>query len=621
MSFQSIVGFCCIALSATFTLGQENALSEQNSESVTGTWHCQFDSPFGLQTYRFHIAINDAGDAAAHAEVDTRDDQRKVEFVDVKVNNDSLSFAEVRQFGDREFRIEYSGERKGKDLAITRSFGERGGQVSLATRELPEPPPKEDFTPVVEVRIDRLIKDAFKDSFLVGMAGDLPSRYSEEELKLAAEHFAAITPENCMKPERVHPAEDRWDFQRTDALVEWAEKNDMTIHGHTLVWHAQTPNWFFEGRDPETVKQRMKQHIDTLAGRYKGKLQSWDVVNEAINDGGNSETAKTENLRNSNWLQTLGPEFLTLAFKFARQADPDAVLYYNDYNIESGPKHASSMVLLERLLAEGAPIDAVGIQGHWRSGRVPFEDIEKAITDYASLGLKVSITELDVTIRGDSGGQFGRRRFRSNTPPSLEDLNAQAEDYAKLFAIFGKHEKVIERVTFWGLNDRRTWRWGQYPLLFDGNNNPKPAYAKIIELTDETEADQEAESPKQIEVEDGGQGPYSAIATESTTLAGMTIYRPKYLSAFGRERKLPILLWWNGACANTTDEHKNFLNEIASHGYHVLGIGPLDQLERRGESSRQRTNSSHLLAALDWIIEQDASVDSIYSGKTNTTVI
>ncbi|WP_233215739.1 endo-1,4-beta-xylanase [Rhodopirellula bahusiensis] len=618
MSSKTLACFCCLALTATFALAQE---PKQSSEDLMGTWHCQFESPFGLQTYHFHLVIDNAGDATLKAEVDDRDEERKVVFVDVKVDNDSIEFAEVRQFGEREFRIEYTGKLKGKELAITRSFGQRGDQDAVATRNLPKPPPKEDPAPVVDVKIDRLIKDAFMDSFLVGMAGDLPSRYSEEELKLAAEHFDAVTPENCMKPERVHPGEDRWSFEQTDALVQWAEKNDMTIHGHTLVWHAQTPNWFFEGRDPETVKRRMKEHIDTLVGRYRGRLQSWDVVNEAINDGGDAETAKTENLRDSNWLQTLGPEFLTLAFKFARQADPDAVLYYNDYNIESGPKHESSMVLLRRLLADGAPIDAVGIQGHWRSGRVPFEAIEKAITDYASLGLKVSITELDVTIRGESGGQFGRRRFRSSSPPSLEDLNVQAEDYAKLFSIFKKHEDVIERVTFWGLNDRRTWRWGQHPLLFDGNNNPKPAYASIIALTDGKDDKNTPDQSNNVKIEDGGRGPYSAIATESKTLAGITIYRPDDLTAFGSEQQLPILLWGNGACANTTEEHKNFLNEIASHGYIVLGIGPLDQLQQRGEASRQRTSSSQLLAALDWIIAQDATERSIYFEKIDTTKV
>lgn len=481
MSSKTLASFCCLALSTAFTLAQE---AKQLSGDLAGTWHCQFETPLGLQTYHLHVAIKDAGNATVKGEVESRDEERKVEFVDVKVDGDSIAFAEVRQFGEREFRIEYKGELKGKGLVLTRSFGQSGNQEVLATRDLPEPPPKEDPAPIVNVHIDRIIKDAFKDTFLVGMAGDLPSRYSDEELELAAEHFAAVTPENCMKPERVHPAEDRWAFERSDALVDWAQANGMTAHGHTLVWHAQTPDWFFDGGDKDVIKQRMKGHIETLVGRYKGKLQSWDVVNEAINDGGDDVTATTENLRDSKWLQTLGPEFLTLAFQYAHATDPEAVLYYNDYNIESGPKHESSMVLLKRLIADGAPIHAVGIQGHWRSGRVPFDDIEKAITDYASLGLKVSITELDVTIRGASGGQFGGglggRRARGNTPASVEDLNKQAEDYAKLFAIFQKHENVIERVTFWGLNDRRTWRWGQHPLLFDANNNPKPAYAKIV---------------------------------------------------------------------------------------------------------------------------------------------
>ncbi|XZE43913.1 endo-1,4-beta-xylanase [Pirellulaceae bacterium SH467] len=494
-------------------------------------------------------------------------------------------------------------------------------QESLAAQDLPDPSPKVNKDPVNSVKIDRFMKDAFQDSFLIGMAGDLPSRYSEEELKVAVDHFAAITPENCMKPERVHPAEDRWDFDRTDALVDWAQKNKLTIHGHTLVWHAQTPNWFFEGGDSETIKTRMRQHIEILVGRYKGKLQSWDVVNEAINDGGNEATAKTENLRNSNWLKALGPEFLTLAFKYAREADPSAVLYYNDYNIESGPKHESSMVLLKRLLAEGAPIDAVGIQGHWRSGRVPFDDIEKAITDYASLGLKVSITELDITIRGESGGQFGRPRSRTTTPPSVEDLNGQAEDYAKLFGIFKKHQDIIERITFWGLNDRRTWRWGQHPLLFDADNQPKPAYTRIMSTISNGDAKGSSDSPKQIQLEKGGQGPYSAIATESPTLAGMTIYRPEDLSPFAGERKLPVLLWGNGACANTTEEHKNFLNQIASHGYIVLGIGLLSDIEQRSDRSRERTDSTQLLTALQWIIAENGKAESVYFGRIDTTKV
>ncbi len=334
------------------------------------------------------------------------------------------------------------------------------------------------------------IKDACRDHFLVGMAGDLPGRYNDEELELVQEHFDIVTPENCMKPGPIHPGEDTWAFERPDALVAWCADNEIAVHGHTLVWHAQTNNWFFRDGDKATVTARLQDHIRTLVGRYKGRIRSWDVVNEAINDGGNAQTAQTENLRNSPWLQSLGPEFLTLAFQFAHEADPDAILYYNDYGIEAGPKHASSMVLLKRLIEDGAPIHGVGIQGHWSTNNIPYTALDQAISDYASLGLKVSITELDVTIRGASGGQFGRgfggrgfggRRFGGGTPPTPQDLKAQADAYARLFSIFVKHKDVMERVTFWGLSDRRTWRFGQHPLIFDSDNQRKPAYTAIID--------------------------------------------------------------------------------------------------------------------------------------------
>ena len=459
-----------------------------SSEEIGGKWHALFDTPGGVQMYHFNFE-NKGDTLTAKAVVESGDQKRDVEFVESELDGDSLQFVELRKFGERELRIEYTGTLGDKGITLLRKIGNFGSQESVATRKIPKREPV-STAPVVEVKIDRIINDAFQNSFRIGTAGDFPSRYSNDELKLAAEHFNAVTPENCMKPERIHPEEDTWRFEQSDALTQWASDNKMSVHGHTLVWHAQTGDWFFRGGEREVVTQRMKNHIDTVVGRYKGKIQSWDVVNEAINDGGNQETGQTENLRNSKWMQTLGPEFLTLAFKFAHEADPNAILYYNDYNIETGPKHDSSMVLLKRLLKDGATVNAVGIQGHWRTGSVPYDDIDKAISNYASLGLKVSITELDVTIRGASGGQFGRgfgrRRFGSSKPPSVDDLNAQAEAYAKLFAIFHKHKDVIERITFWGLNDRRTWRFGQHPLLFDANNNPKPAYAAIVnEPTDD----------------------------------------------------------------------------------------------------------------------------------------
>jgi GH35 family endo-1,4-beta-xylanase len=456
-------------------------------EGVEGAWHARFETVAGLQTYHFNFQISD-GKPAATARVESGNEQRSVEFVDVKSDSPTISFVELRRIQDRDIRIEFRGELTGNAIKLVRKVGTFGSTEATATRRLPELPaeaePAAESRPAVDVKIHRVLKEAFKDSFRVGMAGDVPASYSEQELKAASEHFNAVTPENCMKPERIHPDEDRWQFEQADALVGWARQNQMSIHGHTLVWHAQTRDWFFREGDKDKVTQRLKDHIQTLVGRYRTKIQSWDVVNEAINDGGNQETAQTENLRNSQWMQTLGPEFLTLAFQFAHQADPDAILYYNDYNIESGPKHASSLVLLKRLLKEGAPIHAVGIQGHWRSGNVPFDDIDRAISDYASLGLKVGITELDITIRGASGGQlgrgFGRERLRNAPPPSQADLQTQADDYARLFAIFEKHKDVIERVTFWGLNDRRTWRFGQHPLPLDANNHPKPAYAAIV---------------------------------------------------------------------------------------------------------------------------------------------
>lgn len=342
-----------------------------------------------------------------------------------------------------------------------------------------------EFTVFGEVRgpgSPATIKDVYKNHFLIGTAGDIPGNYSDEELALVAGHFNIVTPENCLKPGPVHPAADSWRFERPDALVNWCADHKIAVHGHTLVWHAQTGNWFFGDGDKEAVTRRLRDHITTLVGRYKGKIQGWDVVNEAINDRGDAETARTENLRNSQWLRTAGPEFITLAFKYAHDADPNARLYYNDYGIEAGPKHESSMVLLRRLIKDGAPIHGVGIQGHWSTAGVPYAAIDKAITDYASLGLKVSITELDVTIRGAAGGQFGPGRPRGPvTPPSPQDLQAQADAYAKLFAIFIKHRDAMERVTFWGLSDRRTWRFGQHPLIFDAGNRPKPAYAAIAD--------------------------------------------------------------------------------------------------------------------------------------------
>lgn len=329
------------------------------------------------------------------------------------------------------------------------------------------------------------LKEAFAGKFLIGTAGDLRG-YSEAELANIRLHYDIITPENSMKPQPTQPAEDRYEFSTPDALVKWAGENNVKVWGHTLLWHAQTGRWFFEGTNGqpasrELVLERLKKHIMTVAGRYKGKLLGWDVVNESIADRGNGDT---ENLRNSSWYRAVGPEVITLAFKWAHEADPDAQLYYNDYNIEQGAvqnrgKHASSLRLLKRLIAEGAPIHGVGIQGHWHLD-TNLADVEKAIENYAALGLRVAITELDVTAFGSNSGAFQTDAGTNNA--TSEAFEKQAEKYAQLFEIFKKHEKSIDRVTFWGVSDRRSWRSRQRPLLFDAQLQPKPAFDAVVKV-------------------------------------------------------------------------------------------------------------------------------------------
>jgi GH35 family endo-1,4-beta-xylanase len=327
------------------------------------------------------------------------------------------------------------------------------------------------------------LKDACKDLFVIGTALDFRSanEFNPTELDLIKSQFNAITPENSMKPGPVHPQENSWNWTQPDALVEFCQANKIKTFGHCLVWHSQTNPWFFQDADRDRTLARLRDHIHTLVGRFNGKMSGWDVVNEAINDGANA--SGTENLRDSQWHRIVGPDYLTLAFKFAREADASVPLHYNDYNIESGAKHQSSLLLLKRLISEGAPITTVGIQGHWSVTNLnaqKLEDIDKAITNYKALKLKVAISELDVTLTGAGGGQLGRGQRGNTAPPEPEALAAQADAYSKLFALFARHRDALDRVTFWGLHDARSWRRGQNPLVFDANSQPKPALRAII---------------------------------------------------------------------------------------------------------------------------------------------
>lgn len=327
------------------------------------------------------------------------------------------------------------------------------------------------------------------------------AQFSEEDERGAAlvrAHFNTITPENVLKWERVHPQLDRFDFTAPDRYVAFGERNGMFIVGHTLVWHQQTPGWVFRdatgggglvGRD--TLLNRLRDHIRTVVGRYRGRVRGWDVVNEALDEDGT--------LRKTPWLEIIGEDYISLAFKFAHEADPDAELYYNDYSLENAPKRQGAVALIQRLLAQGIPVKAVGLQDHNKMGWPSVEQQDSTIAAFAALGVKVMITELDIDVlpaaTQNRGADVGLRvepqgsinPYPGGLPDSVQQ--ALARRYADLFRVYVKHRRDITRVTFWGVADGDSWlnNWPvrgrtSYPLLFDRAGRPKPAFDAIIEV-------------------------------------------------------------------------------------------------------------------------------------------
>jgi endo-1,4-beta-xylanase len=230
----------------------------------------------------------------------------------------------------------------------------------------------------------------------------------------------------------------------------------------------------------------MKAHIDTVVGRYKGKIKGWDVVNEALAEGGKDDLRKTK------WRDIIGDDYIIQAFKFAHEADPNAELQYNDYSIETQPKLGKALRLVKSIQDTGVPIAAVGIQGHWQIDHIPYGEIERAINEFQKLGVKVMFTELDLdVVPRQAGADVAHREADSvmaESPASADLLKRQAEQYAKLFALFDKHKDAVSRVTFWGLNDDRSWlnywpsRRVNHPMLFDRQSQPKPALEAVIDV-------------------------------------------------------------------------------------------------------------------------------------------
>lgn len=337
------------------------------------------------------------------------------------------------------------------------------------------------------------LKDAYAKDFYIGTALDTNQIMERDPMvsSLIAKEFNSITPENCMKSMFLQPEKDKFDFKMADKYVAFGEKNKMFIHGHTLIWHSQLPKWMSQIKDSLTMATAMNNHITTVVGNYKGRIHSWDVVNEALNEDGT--------LRKSVFLNTYGKEYLTNAFKLAAKADPKTDLYYNDYNLCTPKKREGAIELVKNLQKKGAKIDGVGEQGHWHLNTPTLEEIEKTILDFSALGVKVAITELDISVLPspwDVVGADVNQRSEANEkmnpyPKGLpEDIKIQlAARYEAIFKLFIKHQDKISRVTLWGVNDGQSWLndWpikgrSNYPLLFDREFKPKEAYNSVMKL-------------------------------------------------------------------------------------------------------------------------------------------
>ena len=335
------------------------------------------------------------------------------------------------------------------------------------------------------------LKEAYKNDFLIGTA--LNAQQIEEKEPNAAvlvpKQFSAITPENIMKAEIIHPEWNRYNFDLADEIAEYGKKYNIKVNGHTLIWHSQLPAFVRNMKDADSVKQYFTNHINTVASRYDGKIFSWDVVNEALEEDGT--------MRKSIFLNKLGNDFVTDAFRLAQKAAPNTELYYNDYNIEQPKKRAGAISLIKKIKDAGVRIDGVGIQGHWHAGKVPFKEIEESILEYAALGVKVMFTELDIEVlpRNFQGADVSQRiasnpalnPYVNGLPDSVQQQ--LTSDYENLFKLFLKYKDKVDRVTLWGVNDGQSWLNGwpvsgrtNYPLLFDRAFKPKPAYYKVIEL-------------------------------------------------------------------------------------------------------------------------------------------
>lgn len=322
--------------------------------------------------------------------------------------------------------------------------------------------------------------NVYRDYFPIGAAVNKKLIKSHEGL--LKKHFNSITAENDMKFIEIHPKENEFTFEKADLLLQFAKENNKKMRGHTLVWHNQTPDWVFSNEDGSTISKedlllRMKEHISKVVGHYRDDIYCWDVVNEAIDD------KTSEFLRKTKWLEIIGEEYIEKAFLFAHEADPNAMLFYNDYNETNPEKRDKIIKLVKSLKAKDIPIHGIGLQGHWNIVTPTIDEIRESIERYAELGLKLQITEMDISV-------FEFDDHRADLSAPLEEmLEKQQKLYYDAFSLFREYKDVITGVTLWGVADDYTWLDNfpvigrkNWPLLFDTHHNPKGSFWKVIDF-------------------------------------------------------------------------------------------------------------------------------------------
>lgn len=370
--------------------------------------------------------------------------------------------------------------------------------LSLGCAPAEEPPACGDVT---AESAQPTLREKYEHCFAIGAAVDFQSYQTHADLLVP--HFSSVTHENEMKFSSLQRTPGNFSWLTADRIVEFAEQNDMEIRGHALVWHRQNPSWLFvddagEPATPEVVLDRMRTHIQAVMTRYRGRIRSWDVVNEAImNDGAYRSAHEAEEDQRSPWAGIVGERYIAEAFRAAHAADPEAKLFYNDYYNYLPDKQQAIYAMLKQLLDEGVPVHGVGLQCHLniapsadpehQSFHQSVENLERAIELYASLGLEIQITEMDISLY--VGGQTYTEDQFYTEATFTEDLERQqAERYRAFFEMFRRHADVITSVTFWGIADDNTWLSEfdsgrtDFPLLFDVAHQPKLAYDAIMQF-------------------------------------------------------------------------------------------------------------------------------------------